>query len=302
MQPLPGRLPGLRHRQGLSPAALEINKRHYIRENAELAAGEPDGCPCWTMAISESAVWACTSCGACIEVCPVGNEPMFDILNMRRDLVMMQSEFPAELQGAFRGMERLQNPWGVTEDRLAWTAALPFEVPTVEDNPEFEVLYWVGCAGAFDPKGQEIARSIATVLHHAGVNYAVLGSMESCTGDSARRAGNEYLFFEMASANIELFKEIGLEDKLIVTGCPHCFHTIGKEYGGYGGNFRVMHHTQMIADLVGKGKLRLNGNTLEQVTFATLLPGPPQPHLRRAARRAGPGRGDAAGNGAQPRE
>ncbi|NLF64217.1 MAG: 4Fe-4S dicluster domain-containing protein [Chloroflexi bacterium] len=252
----------------LSPAALEINKRYYIRERmSELAAGEPDELPLLDYAISESAVWACTSCGACVEVCPVGNEPMFDILNMRRDLVMMQSEFPGELQGAFRGMERLQNPWGVTEDRLAWTAALPFEVPTVEDNPEFEVLYWVGCAGAFDPKGQEIARSIATVLHHAGVNYAVLGSMESCTGDSARRAGNEYLFFEMASANIELFKEIGLEDKLIVTGCPHCFHTIGKEYGGYGGNFRVMHHTQMIADLVGKGKLRLNGNTLEQVTF-----------------------------------
>lgn len=252
----------------LSPAALEINKRYYLRQNmAELAAGAPDEPHLLEYAISESALWACTSCGACVEVCPVGNEPMFDILNIRRDLVMMQSEFPAELQGAFRGMERLQNPWGVTEDRMAWTAPLPFEVPTVEDNPDFEVLYWVGCAGAFDPKGQEIARSIATVLQHAGVNYAILGGMESCTGDSARRAGNEYLFFEMASANIELFKEIGLEDKLIVTGCPHCFHTIGKEYAGYGGNFRVMHHTQMIADLVGKGKLRLNGSSLEQVTF-----------------------------------
>ncbi|MDT8305827.1 MAG: (Fe-S)-binding protein [Anaerolineae bacterium] len=252
----------------LSPAALEINKRYYIRDNmAALAQGAPDETHLMAYAISESAVWACTSCGACIEVCPVGNEPMFDILNIRRDLVLMQSDFPAELQGAFRGMERMQNPWGTTEDRMEWTRPLPFEVPTVEDNPEFDVLYWVGCAGAFDPKGQEIARSIATVLHHAGVNFAILGGMESCTGDSARRAGNEYLFFEMAAGNIELFQEIGLEEKLIVTGCPHCFHTIGTEYQGYGGNFRVMHHTQMIADLVGKGKLRLNGNALEQVTF-----------------------------------
>jgi Fe-S oxidoreductase len=252
----------------LSPAALEINKRYYIRENmTELASGAPDEPHLMEYAISESAIWACTSCGACIEVCPVGNEPMFDILNIRRDLVLMQSEFPAELQGAFRGMERMQNPWGTTEDRLEWTKPLAFDVPTVEDNPDFDVLYWVGCAGAFDPKGQEIARAIATVLHHAGVNFAILGGMESCTGDSARRAGNEYLFFEMASGNIELFKEIGVDEKLIVTGCPHCFHTIGTEYQGYGGDFRVMHHTQMIADLVGKGKLRLNGNALEQVTF-----------------------------------
>lgn len=252
----------------LSPAAVEINKRYYTRLNmTELANGTAEEPHLLEYAISESALWACTACGACVEVCPVGNEPMFDILNIRRDQVLMQADFPHELQGAFRGMERTQNPWGTTEDRLEWTKGLDFEVPTVEENPGFDVLYWVGCAGAFDPKGQEIAQAIATVLHSAGVNYAILGNMESCTGDSARRAGNEYLFYEMALGNIELLNEAGVPEKTIVTGCPHCFHTIGQEYPPLGGAYKVQHHTQLIADLVGQGKLRLKGDTLEQVTF-----------------------------------
>ena len=252
----------------LSPSALEINKRYYLRQNmSRLAAGGEDEPHLMSYAISESALWACTSCGACVETCPVGNEPMFDILNIRRDQVLMQADFPNELQGAFRGMERSGNPWSTSEDRLAWTQPLAFDVPTVEENPDFDVLYWVGCAGAFDPKGQQIARSIATVLHAAGVNFAVLGDMECCTGDAARRAGNEYLFYEMASGNIEMLKGVGADQKRIVTGCPHCLHTIGKEYKDLGGDFQVMHHTQMIADLVGRGKLRLNGQKLEQVTY-----------------------------------
>lgn len=252
----------------LSPAALEINKRYYIRENmAQLANGGQDESHLLDYAISESALWACTACGACVEVCPVGNEPMFDILNIRRDQVLMEADFPNELQGAYRGMERMGNPWSTTEDRLAWTEPLDFEVPTVEENPDFDVLYWVGCAGAFDPKGQEIARAIVTVLQAAGVNFAVLGSRETCTGDSARRSGNEYLFYEMASANVETLDEIGAGQKRIVTGCPHCLHTIGREYKDLGGDFQVMHHTQMIADLVGRGKLRLKDGKLEQMTF-----------------------------------
>lgn len=252
----------------LSPAAIEVNKRYFIRDHmASLASGAPDTIPLMDYAISESALWACTTCGACVEVCPVGNEPMFDILHMRQERVMMESDFPDQLKGAFTGMERLSNPWGMTEDRLAWTAPLDFQVPTVEENPEFEVLYWVGCAGAFDPGGQAIAQAVATVLHSAGVNFAVLGDMETCTGDSARRAGNEYLFFEMAQANIETLNGVGADKKTIVTGCPHCLHTLGKEYPALGGHYRVLHHTQMIADLVGKGKLQLNGNRLEKVTF-----------------------------------
>ena len=252
----------------LSPAALEINKRYYIWENmGKLAAGEADENALLAYAISKSAVWACTSCGACVDVCPVGNEPMLDILDIRRSQVLMESSFPNELKGAFTGMERNANPWQMTEDRLAWAQSLPFKVPTVTDNPDYEVLYWVGCAGAFDPNAQEISRATATILHVAGVNYAVLGNDESCTGDVARRAGNEYLFYELAMMNIELLKGIGADQKKIVLNCPHCLQTIGKEYADFGGHFTVMHHTQLISALIGSGKLKLNGNALDQVTF-----------------------------------
>lgn len=253
----------------LSPAALEINKRFYTKHTmTALADGGEDERLLLDYAISESAVWACTACGACVEVCPVGNEPMFDILHIRQNQVLMESTFPGELKAAFNGMERVANPWGMTEDRLAWAAPLDFEVPTVEQNPDFEVLYWVGCAGAFDPNAQEIARAMATVLQSADVNFAVLGNEESCTGDSARRAGNEYLFFEMAMMNIEILNGIGADKKTIVTTCPHCLHTLGKEYAGFGGEFRVLHHTQFIGELIGKSKLSLrNGQVLEQATF-----------------------------------
>jgi Fe-S oxidoreductase len=253
----------------LSPAALEVNKRYYIKENmAALASGELEPIKLLDFAISESAVWACTACGACIEVCPVGNEPMFDILQIRQSQVLMESSFPNELKGAFTGMERLGNPWNMTDDRLAWAAPLDFDVPTVEENPDYDILYWVGCAGAFDPNAQEIARATATILYRAGINFAVLGNEESCTGDSARRAGNDYLYFEMASTNIEKLNEIQADKRKIVTGCPHCFHTIGKEYPDLGGHYHIMHHTQLIADLVGKGRLTLaNNGELESITF-----------------------------------
>jgi Fe-S oxidoreductase len=192
---------------------------------------------------------------------------MFDILALRRDQVLMNSVFPHELKGAFTGMERNGNPWQMASDRLEWAKGLPFKVPTVEENPDFEMLYWVGCAGAFDPNAQAIARAIATVLHAGGVNFAVLGNNEACTGDVARRAGNEYLFFEMAQANIELLNSVEADRRKIVTGCPHCLHTLGQEYADFGGRYTVLHHTQLIIELVGSGKLRLNGNRLEQVTF-----------------------------------
>jgi Fe-S oxidoreductase len=253
----------------LSPSALEINKRFYTKHTmTALAAGGEDDQLLLDYAISESAVWACTTCGACVEVCPVGNEPMFDIINIRQNQVLMESAFPGELKAAFNGMERMANPWGMTEDRLAWAAPLDFDVPTVEQNPDFDVLYWVGCAGAFDPNAQEIARAMAIVLHSAGVSYAVLGNEESCTGDSARRAGNEYLFYEMAMMNIEILNGIGADQKTIVASCPHCFHTLGQEYADFGANFRVLHHTQYIGELIGTSKLSLNdGQLLEQTTF-----------------------------------
>jgi len=156
----------------------------------------------------------------------------------------------------------------MTQDRLAWTKPLDFDVPTVTENPDFEILYWVGCAGAFNPSAQEIARATATVLRAAGVNFAVLGNDEACTGDTARRAGNEYLFFEMAQTNIETLNAADVDKKKIVTSCPHCLHTIGREYPDYGGHYTVLHHTQLISELIGSGRLKLNGqNQLEQVVF-----------------------------------
>ncbi len=252
----------------LSPSALEINKRYHIWEHFDaLAAGEAEETPLMEFAISESAVWACTSCGACVNVCPVGNEPMLDILDIRRGQVLMESEFPEELRGAFTGMERNGNPWQMSEDRLAWTKSLDFAVPTVAQNPTYDYLYWVGCAGAFDPSVQEIARATVTVLHAAGVNFAVLGNQEACTGDVARRSGNEYLFYGMAMANIETLHEVEAHQRKIVMNCPHCLQTIGKEYADFGGHFTAMHHTQLIAGLLGSGQLKLNGDTLERTTF-----------------------------------
>ncbi len=252
----------------LSPAALEINKRYYTKENmAALASEQQNGSRLMDFAISESAVWACTACGHCTEVCPVGNTPMLDILAIRRDQVLMESNFPDELKGAFVGMERSGNPWQSTDSRLDWTKPLAFEVPTVEENPNYDVLLWVGCAGAFNPDSQKTVRALATIMHEAGVNFAILGESESCTGDAARRAGNEYLYWEMAQGNIEMLNEAGADKKRIVTSCPHCFTTIGKEYGELGGHYEVFHHTQFIAHLIGQGKLRFNGNKLEKVTF-----------------------------------
>jgi len=252
----------------LSPATLEINKRYYAKANMPgLAGGEANGSRLIDFAISKSAVWACTACGHCSEVCPVGNTPMLDILDIRRDQVLMESNFPEEFKGAFVGLERAGNPWQSTESRLEWTKPLSFKVPTVEENPDYDMLLWVGCAGAFNPDSQNAVRALATIMHEAGVNFAILGEAESCTGDSARRAGNEYLYWEMAQGNIEILNEAGADKKRIVTSCPHCFTTIGKEYGELGGHYEIFHHTQLIADLVGRGKLRLSGNTLEKVTF-----------------------------------
>ncbi|CAG0999608.1 partial putative iron-sulfur-binding oxidoreductase FadF, partial [Anaerolineae bacterium] len=218
--------------------------------------------------ISESAVWACTSCGACIDICPVGNEPMLDILDIRRDAVLVQGEFPAELQNAFKGMERQSNPWQNPESRFAWAKGL--NVPTVEDNPDFDVLYWVGCAASYDPRAQITARSLVKVLEKAQVNYAVLGEMENCTGDVARRAGREDLYQELATTNVETLNEVFADKpRRIVVTCPHCFHNIGREYHQFGGSYEVVHHTELIEELIEAGRIPQSAHPKKQsnVTF-----------------------------------
>lgn len=248
----------------LSPSALEVNKRYYINGHMEEIAAGAETPLLLDYAMSESALWACTSCGACVDICPVGNEPMFDILYMRRHQVLMENSFPHELQTAYRGMERNGNPWNLSRrDRMKWAGDV--EIPTVDDNPDADVLWWVGCAPSYDPRAQQTALAFAKVLNHAGVNYAVLGEMENCTGDSARRSGREDLFYEMATANIEVLNEV--KPKRIVATCPHCLHTLGKEYGQYGGHYEVIHHTQLLSELVADKKLSYNVQTDGKVTF-----------------------------------
>ncbi len=242
----------------LSPAALEINKRYHFN-----GGGTTD--VAMTELISEEAVWACTSCGACVDICPVGNEPMRDILDIRRNLSMMESAFPKQLETAFKGMERNMNPWNVSQaDRMKWADGM--SVPTIEQNAEPEILWWVGCAPATDTRAQKTAQAFAKILNAAGVNYAVLGKNEACTGDSARRAGREDIFFGLASQNVEILNEVA--PKRIVTTCPHCLHTIKNEYPAFGGNYQVIHHTQLINELVGAGKISMNleGDNMK-VTF-----------------------------------
>ena len=248
--------------KALSPAALEINKRYELNRIGEsFAAGEPSPRPLLEFALSPEAVWACTTCGACMEVCPVGCEQMIDIVDMRRDLVMMQGEFPAELQTVFRGMERAGNPWGLgQEKRMEWADGL--SVPTVEENPDFEVLFFVGCAGSYDPAAQKTTRAMARILEHAKVNYAVLGKAEKCTGDPARRAGNEYLYYQLASENVATLDAALIGEtldeskrKVVLTTCPHCFNALANDYPQLGGDYQVMHHTQLIESLTAEGRL-----------------------------------------------
>jgi Fe-S oxidoreductase/nitrate reductase gamma subunit len=214
-------------------------------------------------AIPYDAVWDCVTCGACVEACPVLIEHVDKIVGLRRNLVLEESRFPQELTGAFRNMEQAGNPWGQPRSaRLEWTRDLPFEVPTVAGMAaagrldELEVLYWVGCAAAFDERNRRVARAFATCLDAAGIRFAVLGQEESCTGDPARRMGNEYVYQILATGNVETLNRYGMGERTIVTACPHCFNTIGNEYGQFGGRFRIRHHSEYLSELLASGRLR----------------------------------------------
>jgi Fe-S oxidoreductase len=250
----------------LSPSAYEVNKRFLFKDwmNGDGGAAVAE-LPLVGHALSESALWACTACGACIDICPTGNEPMLDLLDIRRDAVLMRGEFPQELRAAFSGMEKAGNPWGNTDSRFAWAKGL--DVPTVEDNPDPDILYWVGCAASYDPRAQITARSLVKVLQKAGVNFAVLGERENCTGDAARRAGKEDTYVELAMGNVETLNEVN--PRRIVVTCPHCLHNLGKEYHQFGGQYEVIHHTELIEELIGQGRLPASAHPkqMANVTF-----------------------------------
>jgi Fe-S oxidoreductase/nitrate reductase gamma subunit len=215
--------------------------------------------------VSTDEIWACTSCKACDEICPVNIEILDKILDMRRYLTLMESDFPTELGAAFRGMENNANPWNMNNaDRADWLGGIDIDVPVVDPGDPFahEYLYWVGCAGSFDDKNQKVTQATVKLLTRAGVDFAILGPSEMCTGDPARRAGNEYLFQMLATQNIETLDGMGV--RKIITQCPHCFNTLGNEYPQLEGHYEVVHHSQFLEQLVASGRLDLSGARLDE--------------------------------------
>lgn len=209
--------------------------------------------------IADETLWACTTCGACQAVCPVFIEHPLKIIQMRQNLVLEQERVPGELGRAYRNIERQSNPWGIAADkRMDWAEGM--EVPTIEDKPNPEYILWVGCAGAFDNRIIKQTKAMIQILEAANVDYAVLGHQEGCTGDPARRSGNEMLFQMQAEANIEVLNEA--KAKKVITSCPHCLHTLRHDYPQFGGNYEVIHHTKLIAHLMESGALQAgtNGN------------------------------------------
>jgi Fe-S oxidoreductase len=201
-------------------------------------------------------LWSCTTCGACVEVCPVLIDHVPTFTDMRRHLVLSQGQPPDGAAKALEGMTNRGNPWALAQgDRTKWAADAHLDLPLMAEKKKADVLYWVGCAGAYDPRNQEIARSLVKILRAGGVDFAVLGDEETCNGDSARRLGEEYLFETLAMQNIETLERY--EFRRIVTPCPHCMHTLGTEYRDFGGRYEVVHHSQLIAELIAAGRLDL---------------------------------------------
>ena len=242
----------------LSPKLLIMAMRdHAFAKAVETEAMAGEGAP-----IALDVLWSCTTCGACVNECPVDIEHIDHIVNMRRFQVLVESNFPTELGGTFRNLEQSGNPWGANKnDREAWIAECDFPVRVVEGvlPDEVEYLFWVGCAGAYDERAKKTTKAVAELLYMAGVNFAVLGKKETCTGDPARRAGNEFLYQILAAENIETFKEVfagrSKGTKKVVVTCPHCFTTIGRDYAQSGFELEMLHHTQLLNQLLREKRL-----------------------------------------------
>jgi Fe-S oxidoreductase len=218
--------------------------------------------------IDPDVIWSCTNCGACVEECPVDIEHIDHIDGMRRYQMLIESAFPVEAAGMLKNLENKGDPWGMGQARRAeWMTELDFEVPVADGklDPEVEYLFWVGCAGALEDRARKTTKAIAALLHTAGVKFAVLGPAETCTGDPARRMGNEFVFSMLAQQNIETLNEAA--PKTIVASCPHCFNAIANEYPQLGGHYEVIHHTQLLARLVSQGKLTPAERINEKLTY-----------------------------------
>jgi Fe-S oxidoreductase len=290
----------------LSPKLLIMNLRDNMFASATpLLTGEGDFTALVPNVIDPDVLWACTTCGACVEECPVDIEHIDAIVDMRRYQVLMESEFPSEAGLMLRNVENQGDPWGLGQaKRTEWTQTLDFEIPvitgTIPDDVEY--LYWVGCAGALDERARKGVQATARMLHRAGVTFGILGPKESCTGDPVRRLGNEYLYQEQGRMNIETLNSVGA--KKIIASCPHCFNTIKNEYPSLGGNFEVIHHAELLEHLVKSGKLvpgtgykgkvtyhdpcylaRHNRIIEEPRTVLTAIPGVEQIEMRRCKER-----------------
>ncbi|MGZ4291436.1 MAG: heterodisulfide reductase-related iron-sulfur binding cluster [Gaiellaceae bacterium] len=237
----------------LSPKLVIMGIRDQIFAEGPnlLAGGELK--PIVGNGVPEEMVWDCVTCGACVHECPVSIEHIDHIVDLRRDLVMMQSSVPQEAESMRRDVERVGNPWGKPQgDRELWAEGLGVRV-VAEGEPAPEILYWVGCAAAYDERARTAAESTVKLLRKAGVDFAILGARESCTGDPARRMGNEYVFQAYAEQNVATLNDAGVTK--IVASCPHCLNSLGNEYPDFGGRYEVMHHTELLAELLREGKL-----------------------------------------------
>ncbi|UJR78679.1 (Fe-S)-binding protein [Sandaracinus amylolyticus] len=221
--------------------------------------------------VNPEVIWACTTCRACEEQCPVQISYVDKIVEMRRHEIMIKNDFPADFQKAFRGMETNGNPWNLPAmDRGNWATGLDkegVEVRFLADHLEADVVYWVGCAAEYDDRAKKVARSVAKLLDHAGVDWAVMGSDATCTGDPARRAGNEFLFQTLAQANVETLNGMGVDKKVVITACPHCFNTLKNEYPSFGGKYDVVHHADYLNGLIARGVLKPTKSVEAKVTY-----------------------------------
>jgi Fe-S oxidoreductase len=276
----------------LSPKHLTLDLRNYLYTNEKEFITRPtgphgdkvdEGAPSESEGVFKSkevvvpsdpatgiihpdVIWACTTCRACEEQCPVLISYVDKITDMRRNVVMIRGEFPHELQRPFQAMETNGNPWNLSRmDRAAWSEGL--EIPTLAEKGDAKVLYWVGCAASYDDRAKKIARATAKLLKAAKVDFAILGQEETCTGDPARRAGNEFLFAMLAETNVATLDGYNAKEKTIVTACPHCFNTLLNDYPQFGAQLKVVHHTQFLVDLVRSGKLKIKKKLAEKLVY-----------------------------------
>lgn len=264
----------------LSPKQINIDEREWLRQEYKLGGGHgwkpfalrdgdgtlPEGTEKWItpFAIDPEVFWSCTTCRACEEACPVGIEFVDRIVDVRRHMVLTQGVMPTEVQATFRNLEVNSNPWGIAAgDRAEWCKSLG--VKMMADHPAAEYLYFVGCAGSFDDRNTRIATALVKMLQKAGIDFAILGKEENCTGDPARRIGNEYLYQTLAKTNVETMNRYKF--KKVITACPHCFNTIKNEYPQLGGNYEVVHHTDFIYGLIRDGRLKPARPLPQTVTY-----------------------------------